>query len=177
MGWSSPSAQPSTVAAQALLQSLLLGSLLNFFRSSVLPCLFDHLGISLFASHALDPQNHCAIFPLQRMSYFPYSKKDQLFTVVKSYFPYSSDSCLEFTVHLSVRIPFQSFTERYKILRKSWGSSRKRVCDKSNSHSAEEKGKFLQVIPLPSGKIVTAPIWYHIDQIITVFTTILQILP
>ncbi|NXI80044.1 MYO19 protein, partial [Rhipidura dahli] len=38
-----------------------------------------------------------------------------------------------------VRIPFQSFTERYKILRKSWGSSKRRVCDKSSSHSAEEQ--------------------------------------
>ncbi|NXC05091.1 MYO19 protein, partial [Orthonyx spaldingii] len=40
-----------------------------------------------------------------------------------------------------VRIPFQSFTERYKILRKSWGSSKKRMCDKSNSHPAEKKGE------------------------------------
>ncbi|NWV09393.1 MYO19 protein, partial [Ptilonorhynchus violaceus] len=40
-----------------------------------------------------------------------------------------------------VRIPFQSFTERYKILRRSWGSSKKRVCDKINSHSAEKKGE------------------------------------
>ncbi|NXM42082.1 MYO19 protein, partial [Gymnorhina tibicen] len=40
-----------------------------------------------------------------------------------------------------VRIPFQSFTERYKVLRKSWGSSKRRVCDKSNSHSAEQKGE------------------------------------
>ncbi|NWV78065.1 MYO19 protein, partial [Dasyornis broadbenti] len=39
-----------------------------------------------------------------------------------------------------VRIPFQSFTERYEILRKSWGSSKKRVWDKSNSHPAEKKG-------------------------------------
>ncbi|NXN88351.1 MYO19 protein, partial [Bombycilla garrulus] len=38
-----------------------------------------------------------------------------------------------------VRIPFQSFTERYKLLRKSWGSSKKRVWDKSNSHPAEKK--------------------------------------
>ncbi|NXK65781.1 MYO19 protein, partial [Sylvietta virens] len=35
-----------------------------------------------------------------------------------------------------VRIPFQSFTERYELLRKS---SRKRVWDKSNSHPAEKK--------------------------------------
>ncbi|NXR86548.1 MYO19 protein, partial [Hypocryptadius cinnamomeus] len=38
-----------------------------------------------------------------------------------------------------VRIPFQSFTERYKLLRRSWGSSQKRVWDKSNSHPAEHK--------------------------------------
>ncbi|NXS36038.1 MYO19 protein, partial [Pomatostomus ruficeps] len=40
-----------------------------------------------------------------------------------------------------VRIPFQSFTERYKILRKSWGSGRKRAWDQSNSHPAEETGE------------------------------------
>ncbi|XP_056362348.1 unconventional myosin-XIX [Oenanthe melanoleuca] len=40
-----------------------------------------------------------------------------------------------------VRIPFQSFTERYELLRKSWGSSKKRVWDKSNSHPAEKKGE------------------------------------
>ncbi|NXC99007.1 MYO19 protein, partial [Certhia familiaris] len=39
-----------------------------------------------------------------------------------------------------VRIPFQSFTERYELLRKSWGSSKKRVWDRSNSHPAEKKG-------------------------------------
>ncbi|NXO82212.1 MYO19 protein, partial [Sitta europaea] len=39
-----------------------------------------------------------------------------------------------------IRIPFQSFTERYKLLRKSWGSSKKRVWDRSNSHPAEKKG-------------------------------------
>ncbi|NXR56571.1 MYO19 protein, partial [Hippolais icterina] len=38
-----------------------------------------------------------------------------------------------------VRIPFQSFTERYELLRKSWGSSKKRLWDKSNSHPAERK--------------------------------------
>ncbi|NXO41192.1 MYO19 protein, partial [Locustella ochotensis] len=38
-----------------------------------------------------------------------------------------------------VRIPFQSFTERYELLRKSWGSSKKRVWDKNNSHPAEKK--------------------------------------
>ncbi|NWZ85284.1 MYO19 protein, partial [Poecile atricapillus] len=32
-----------------------------------------------------------------------------------------------------VRIPFQSFTERYELLRKSWGSSKKRVWDKSET--------------------------------------------
>ncbi|XP_074413346.1 unconventional myosin-XIX isoform X3 [Zonotrichia albicollis] len=37
-----------------------------------------------------------------------------------------------------VRIPFQSFTERYELLRKSWGSSKKRVWDKSGSHPAEK---------------------------------------
>ncbi|XP_027607435.2 unconventional myosin-XIX isoform X2 [Pipra filicauda] len=40
-----------------------------------------------------------------------------------------------------VRIPFQRFTERYEILRKSCGPSKRRVCDKSNSHTAEEKGE------------------------------------
>ncbi|NXQ59444.1 MYO19 protein, partial [Anthoscopus minutus] len=40
-----------------------------------------------------------------------------------------------------VRIPFQSFTERYELLRKSWGSSKKRVWDKSSSHPAEKKGE------------------------------------
>ncbi|NXU36950.1 MYO19 protein, partial [Drymodes brunneopygia] len=38
-----------------------------------------------------------------------------------------------------VRIPFQSFTERYEILRKSWGSSKERVRDKSSSPPAEKK--------------------------------------
>ncbi|NXR84579.1 MYO19 protein, partial [Pycnonotus jocosus] len=38
-----------------------------------------------------------------------------------------------------VRIPFQSFTERYELLRKS--SSKKRVWDKSSSHPAEKKGE------------------------------------
>ncbi|NWU39647.1 MYO19 protein, partial [Hylia prasina] len=36
-----------------------------------------------------------------------------------------------------VRIPFQSFTERYELLRKSWG--KRRVWDKSSSHPAEKK--------------------------------------
>ncbi|XP_032934132.1 unconventional myosin-XIX isoform X2 [Catharus ustulatus] len=40
-----------------------------------------------------------------------------------------------------VRIPFQSFIERYELLRKSWASSRKRVWDKSNSHPAVKKGE------------------------------------
>ncbi|NWX28854.1 MYO19 protein, partial [Notiomystis cincta] len=39
-----------------------------------------------------------------------------------------------------VRIPFQSFTKRYKILRRSWGSSKRRLWVKSNSHAAEKKG-------------------------------------
>ncbi|XP_066058019.1 unconventional myosin-XIX [Chamaea fasciata] len=40
-----------------------------------------------------------------------------------------------------VRIPFQSFTERYELLRKSWGSSKKRVWDKGNPHPAEKEGE------------------------------------
>lgn len=109
-----------------------------------------------------------AFFPFKgSVIYLPYSKKGSVIS--------SDDSCLEFTVHLSLRIPFQSFTERYELLRKSW--SKKRVWDKSNSHPAEKKGEFLQVIPLPSREIVTAAIWYHTDQIITVFITILKILP
>ncbi|XP_027762087.1 unconventional myosin-XIX-like, partial [Empidonax traillii] len=40
-----------------------------------------------------------------------------------------------------VRIPFQRFTERYEILRQSCGPSKTRVCDKSNSHTAEGKGE------------------------------------
>ncbi|KFP58006.1 Unconventional myosin-XIX, partial [Cariama cristata] len=40
-----------------------------------------------------------------------------------------------------IRIPFQSFTERYEILRKSCGSNKNRVCDKSNYHTAEKKGE------------------------------------
>lgn len=40
-----------------------------------------------------------------------------------------------------VRIPFQSFTERYEILKKSWGCSKRRVRDKSSSHPAEKKGE------------------------------------
>lgn len=47
------------------------------------------------------------------------------------------------TVRLSVRIPLQSFTERYKILRKPCGSNKKRVCEKSNHHPVERKGTFL----------------------------------
>ncbi|XP_064892803.1 unconventional myosin-XIX isoform X1 [Columba livia] len=38
-----------------------------------------------------------------------------------------------------VRIPFQSFTERYEILRKSYPSNKNRVCDKSNHHTAKNK--------------------------------------
>ncbi|XP_062362788.1 unconventional myosin-XIX [Cinclus cinclus] len=40
-----------------------------------------------------------------------------------------------------VRIPFQSFTERYELLRKSWASSKKRVWNKRNSHPAEKTGE------------------------------------
>ncbi|NXQ46354.1 MYO19 protein, partial [Catharus fuscescens] len=40
-----------------------------------------------------------------------------------------------------VRIPFQSFIERYELLRKSWASRKKRVWDKSNSHPAVKKGE------------------------------------
>ncbi|XP_050177609.1 LOW QUALITY PROTEIN: unconventional myosin-XIX [Myiozetetes cayanensis] len=40
-----------------------------------------------------------------------------------------------------VRIPFQRFTERYEILRQSCGPRKTRVCDKSSSHTAEEKGE------------------------------------
>ncbi|NXY20877.1 MYO19 protein, partial [Atrichornis clamosus] len=36
-----------------------------------------------------------------------------------------------------VRIPFQSFTERYEMLRKSWGSSKKRVCEALGSDDAK----------------------------------------
>ncbi|NXA80805.1 MYO19 protein, partial [Thryothorus ludovicianus] len=39
-----------------------------------------------------------------------------------------------------VRIPFQSFTERYELLKKSCGSRKKRVWDRSSSHPAEKKG-------------------------------------
>ncbi|XP_071621223.1 unconventional myosin-XIX [Heliangelus exortis] len=39
-----------------------------------------------------------------------------------------------------VRIPCQSFTERYGILRKSSGSHKTRVQDKSNHHAAEKAG-------------------------------------
>uniref|UniRef100_A0A672U4A4 Unconventional myosin-XIX n=1 Tax=Strigops habroptila TaxID=2489341 RepID=A0A672U4A4_STRHB len=37
-----------------------------------------------------------------------------------------------------VRIPLQSFTERYEILRTSRGSNKNRGCDKSNYHTAEQ---------------------------------------
>ncbi|NXM53524.1 MYO19 protein, partial [Illadopsis cleaveri] len=47
-----------------------------------------------------------------------------------------------------VRIPFQSFTERYKLLRRSWGSSKKRVWDKSNSHPAEKKAPRAAVLEI-----------------------------
>ncbi|KFO90259.1 Unconventional myosin-XIX, partial [Buceros rhinoceros silvestris] len=40
-----------------------------------------------------------------------------------------------------VRIPLQSFTERYKMLRKPCGSNKKRVCEKSNHRSVERKGE------------------------------------
>ncbi|KAM8991125.1 unconventional myosin-XIX isoform 1-T1 [Ara ararauna] len=39
-----------------------------------------------------------------------------------------------------VRIPLQSFTERYEILRTSCGSNKNRGCDKSNYHTAEQNG-------------------------------------
>ncbi|KAM7088603.1 unconventional myosin-XIX isoform 1-T1 [Ciconia maguari] len=42
-----------------------------------------------------------------------------------------------------IRIPFQSFTERYEILRKSCGSNKNRVCDKSNYHTAKKKEIFI----------------------------------
>ncbi|XP_068011088.1 unconventional myosin-XIX isoform X1 [Melanerpes formicivorus] len=44
-----------------------------------------------------------------------------------------------------VRIPFQRFMERYAILRKSCGSNKKRVCDKSSSPAAEETGEAAEV--------------------------------
>lgn len=109
------------------------------------------------------------------MSYLPCSKKDQLFTIQQKKNQLFTVMILAWNSHFSLRIPFQSFIERYQLLRKSWGSSKKRAWDKSNSHPAGKKGKFLQLMPLPSRKIVTAPIWYHTDQIITVFT-ILKIL-
>ncbi|XP_064323811.1 unconventional myosin-XIX isoform X1 [Phalacrocorax carbo] len=40
-----------------------------------------------------------------------------------------------------IRIPFQSFTERYEILRKSRESNKNRACNKSNYHTAKEKGE------------------------------------
>ncbi|XP_061224777.1 unconventional myosin-XIX isoform X2 [Neopsephotus bourkii] len=40
-----------------------------------------------------------------------------------------------------VRIPLQSFTERYEILRTSRGCNKNRGCDKSNYHTAEQNGK------------------------------------
>ncbi|KFP96224.1 Unconventional myosin-XIX, partial [Leptosomus discolor] len=40
-----------------------------------------------------------------------------------------------------IRIPFQRFTERYEILRKSRGSNKTRVRDKSNCPTAEKKGR------------------------------------
>ncbi|XP_071673117.1 unconventional myosin-XIX isoform X3 [Patagioenas fasciata] len=40
-----------------------------------------------------------------------------------------------------VRIPFQSFTERYEILRKPCPSNKNRVCDTSNHHTAKNKGE------------------------------------
>ncbi|NXK37001.1 MYO19 protein, partial [Piprites chloris] len=47
-----------------------------------------------------------------------------------------------------VRIPFQRFTERYEILRQSCGPSKTRVCDKSNSHTAEEKASRSAVLEI-----------------------------
>ncbi|XP_063258932.1 unconventional myosin-XIX isoform X2 [Prinia subflava] len=47
-----------------------------------------------------------------------------------------------------VRIPFQSFTERYELLRKSWGSNKRRVWDKSSSHPAEKTGPSNALISL-----------------------------
>ncbi|KAM6048591.1 unconventional myosin-XIX isoform 1-T1 [Theristicus caerulescens] len=40
-----------------------------------------------------------------------------------------------------IRIPFQSFVERYEILRKSCGSNKTRMRDKSNYHTAKKKGE------------------------------------
>uniref|UniRef100_A0A669PJ51 Unconventional myosin-XIX n=1 Tax=Phasianus colchicus TaxID=9054 RepID=A0A669PJ51_PHACC len=39
-----------------------------------------------------------------------------------------------------IRISFQSFTDRYEILRKSRRSSKNSACDKSNCHTAKKKG-------------------------------------
>lgn len=38
-----------------------------------------------------------------------------------------------------IRISFQSFTDRYEILRKSRRSSKNNACDKSNYHTAKKK--------------------------------------
>ncbi|XP_068512524.1 unconventional myosin-XIX isoform X2 [Anas acuta] len=40
-----------------------------------------------------------------------------------------------------IRISFESFTERYEILRRSRGYNKKSVCGKSNYHTAKKKGK------------------------------------
>ncbi|XP_050570669.1 unconventional myosin-XIX isoform X2 [Cygnus atratus] len=40
-----------------------------------------------------------------------------------------------------IRISFESFTERYEILRRSCGYNKNSVCDKSNYHTAKKKGK------------------------------------
>ena len=40
-----------------------------------------------------------------------------------------------------IRISFQSFTDRYEILRKSRRSSKNNACDKSNYHTAKKKGE------------------------------------
>ncbi|NXS07834.1 MYO19 protein, partial [Neodrepanis coruscans] len=47
-----------------------------------------------------------------------------------------------------VRIPFPSFTKRYKLLRKSCGSSKNRGSEQSNSHPAEKKAPHAAVLEI-----------------------------
>lgn len=93
----------------------------------------DHIG-RLFAFSALHFWSPSAVYPL---------KGCIIYHIV-------NDGCLQLPAPLSVRIPFQSFMERYAILRKSCGSNRKRVCDQSSSHTAEETGMWVWITSLLS---------------------------
>ena len=61
-----------------------------------------------------------------------------------------------------IRISFQSFTDRYEILRKSRRSSKNNACDKSNYHTAKKKGETAAVDDNKASRSVIAEILQNV---------------